>query len=307
MTAGLVADLAELIALQRIAQAVKYAPEHRALRAGHHLSKLRGRGMDFAEARNYQAGDEIRHMEWRVTARTGRPHIKLYQEERERPVIILTDFSASMYFGTRGALKSVVAARLASALAWTVIKEGDRVGGVIFSETNHHEFAARSRERGLLPFLASLSAYTQDNQAAFVTEQRAMAWNRALSRLHRVIKPGSILVLISDFYQFDTESQQHLSRLRAHNDMLAYHVCDAIELAPPKPARYALSNGQQDVLLDTSQPSLFEAYQRHCSQKIALLTQSLRRLQVQYVVVTAETDLAQLVRRSFPRRSHGAV
>ena len=113
MVDGVVAKLDELIGLRRYAQSVQYQPEGRALRSGNHISKLRGRGMDFSEVRNYQAGDEIRHMEWRVTARTGRPHVKIYQEERERPVVILADFNPSMIFGTRIAFKSVVAARLA--------------------------------------------------------------------------------------------------------------------------------------------------------------------------------------------------
>ena len=98
MADGVTAELNELISLRRYAQSVQYQPEMKALRSGTHLSKLRGRGMDFAEVRNYQAGDEIRHMEWRVTARTGRPHVKIYQEERERPVVILADFNPSMIF-----------------------------------------------------------------------------------------------------------------------------------------------------------------------------------------------------------------
>lgn len=136
MADGVIAELNELIDLRRYAQSIRYQPEGRAIRAGNHLSKLRGRGMDFAEVRNYQAGDEIRHMEWRVTARTGRPHVKIYQEERERPVVILADFNPSMIFGTRVAFKSVVAARLAAMLVWTVIKQGDRVGGVFFQPLN---------------------------------------------------------------------------------------------------------------------------------------------------------------------------
>ncbi len=132
MTDGVSVELNELIALQRYARRVNYKPLYSAVQAGNHLSKLRGRGMDFAEVRNYQAGDEIRHMEWRVTARTGRPHVKIYQEERERPVVILTDFNPSMYFGTRIAFKSVVAARMAAMIIWTAVKQGDRVGGLFF-------------------------------------------------------------------------------------------------------------------------------------------------------------------------------
>lgn len=165
MADGVIAELNELIDLRRYAQSIRYQPEGRAIRAGNHLSKLRGRGMDFAEVRNYQAGDEIRHMEWRVTARTGRPHVKIYQEERERPVVILADFNPSMIFGTRVAFKSVVAARLAAMLVWTVIKQGDRVGGVFFSATEHSEFTPRGRDSGALPMLAALSQYTEQTDA----------------------------------------------------------------------------------------------------------------------------------------------
>ena len=94
MTDGVVAELPELIALQRLAQRVRYRSDSHAANIGNYRSKVRGRGMDFSEARHYQAGDEIRHMEWRVTARTGRPHVKVYQAERERPVLLLVDFNA---------------------------------------------------------------------------------------------------------------------------------------------------------------------------------------------------------------------
>src|SRR3990167_1923119 len=99
MTNGITTDVAELIAYQRYAPYVRYRPHAFSLDAGQHVCKLRGRGMDFTEARHYQAGDDIRHMEWRVTARTGRPHIKVYQEEKEQPIVIMNDFSSTMYFG----------------------------------------------------------------------------------------------------------------------------------------------------------------------------------------------------------------
>ncbi|MGL5742300.1 MAG: DUF58 domain-containing protein [Legionella sp.] len=303
MANGVIAELNELIELRRYVQSVHYRPEGRAIRAGNHLSKLRGRGMDFAEVRNYQAGDEIRHMEWRVTARTGRPHVKIYQEERERPVVILTDFNPSMIFGTRIAFKSVIAARLAALLAWTVIKEGDRVGGVFFSATAHSEFTPRSRDMGVLPMLAALSRYTDQTEEQREAKPRLLS--DALVRLRRVVRPGSILVIISDFYSLDNECEQHLNRLRSHNDILAYHICDRVELAPPKPQRYAITNGQQEIILDTSVSSVNTAYELYCQQRIEQLQDQMRRLHIQYVQVTAEQDLAQLVRHTFPRRSNG--
>lgn len=299
MTNGVTTELKELIALRRYAQ-VGHSSEGRALHAGGHLSRLRGRGMDFSEVRNYQAGDEIRHMEWRVTARTGRPHVKLYQEERERPVIILTDFNPSMYFGTRLAFKSVIAARLAAILAWTVVKQGDRVGGLLFSASTHNEFTPRGRASGVLPFLAALCDYTCQLPECTSLINRSLSY--ALQRVRRVIRPGSILVLISDFYNMDKESERHLHRLRSHNDVLAYHLCDPLELAPPMPQEYAITNGNQELILDMTADVVCAAYGNYCEQRITTLQAQLRRLQIQYVQVTAANDLPLLVRQTFPRR-----
>lgn len=303
MADGVIAELPELISLRRYAQSVPYQPEIRALRSGNHLSKLRGRGMDFSEVRHYQAGDEIRHMEWRVTARTGRPHVKIYQEERERPVVILADFNPSMIFGTKIAFKSVIAARLASIISWTVIKQGDRIGGFFFSATQHSEFIPRGRDSGVLPLLASLSHYTAQSDEQ--REEPPRMLSDALVRLRRVIRPGSILVLISDFYSMDSECEKHLNRLRGHNDILAYHICDQVELAPPKPQQYAITNGQQEMLLDTRLEAVNSAYEHYCQQRIEKLKEQFKRLQIQYVQTTAEMDLAQLVRHTFPRRIRG--
>lgn len=303
MADGVVAGLNELIDLRRYAQSVRYQPEGKAIRSGNHLSKVRGRGMDFSEVRNYQAGDEVRHMEWRVTARTGRPHVKIYQEERERPVVILADFNPSMIFGTRVAFKSVVAARLAAILAWTVIKQGDRVGGVFFSANEHSEFTPRGRDLGVLPMLAALSKYTKQSEAEREAPPRLLS--DALIRLRRVVRPGSIIVLISDFYSMDTDCEKHLNRLRSHNDILAYHICDRIELAPPKPQQYAITNGEQEIILDTSLPSVSTAYEEYCQQRIEQLQEQFKRSHIQYTQVTADTNLTQLVRQTFPRRSRG--
>lgn len=306
MSEGIIAELPELIALKRYARKVGYQPKLHATRNGNHLSKLRGRGMDFAEVRHYQPGDEIRHMEWRVTARTGRAHVKLYQEERERPAMILTDFSPSMFFGTRQALKSVVAARLSALLAWTATMQGDRIGGLVFSLDTHHEFTPRGREAGVLPLLASLSSYTREN----ITKTRMPATEKllshALQRLRRVSRPGSIIVLLSDFYHFDDECEQHLRRLRAHNDVLAYHICDPLELAPPKPQQYAITDGQQEILLDTTLNTVHDAYQKNCEQRILLLRDKFQKLQVPYIQVTAEMDLPLLVRQTYPGRAYGS-
>lgn len=303
MSDGLTTLLPELIALQRQVNKVRYQPNHAPGRTGAHRSKLRGRGMDFTEARNYQAGDEIRHMEWRVTARTGRPHVKIYQEERERPVIILTDFNPSMYFGTRIAFKSVVAARLSALIAWTGAQQGDRIGGLLFSASTLHEFTPKSRQAGVLPLLNGLCAYTNDYLTQLATSAKdARSLSSVLIRLRRVIRPGSVVVLISDFYGLNDEAHQQLNNLRRTTTILAYHVCDSLEITPPKPQYYPITDGQSRTLIDTSLDSVTKAYQQTCDGVINRLKTNLEPLGIQYETVTAASDLTQLVHQSFPRR-----
>jgi uncharacterized protein (DUF58 family) len=302
MNDGLVAELTELLALKRFARKMSYSCVGKSALSGNHLAPRRGRGMEFSEVRHYQAGDEIRHMEWRVTARTGRPHIKVYQEERERPVVLLTDFSPSMYFGTKKAFKSVIAARLSALLAWTAIKQGDKVGALFFSAATHNEFIPRARDAGVLPLMASLSNYTKAHVQNHT--KSAVSLSEELLRLRRVTKPGTMLVLISDFYNLDADCEQHLSRLRSQNDIIAYHICDALELSPPQSAVYAMTNGQHAFLLDTSDKAVWNSYQSWWEQQHLTRQLLFKRLQIPYHQVTSENDLSQLVQRTFLRRSH---
>ncbi|WP_131782516.1 DUF58 domain-containing protein [Legionella gresilensis] len=301
MTYGLITELNELIALRRLVSRKRRHLGARAAKTGSHLSFIRGRGMDFAEVRNYQAGDEIRHMEWRVTARTGRPHIKVYQEERERPVILIVDFNPSMYFGTRHAFKSVIAARLAALIAWTAISQGDRVGALLFSPREHNEFMPKSREAGVLPLLASLNHYTKQFRQV-QNENKSVPLNQILSKLNRVARPGSLIILISDFYELDEKCESHFSRLKLNNDILTYHICDPLELSPPKPALYAITDGKQELLLDTTYSKLAEDYKAWCDNQQFKIQTNLKRLHIPYSQVTAQTDLSQLVNQTFPRR-----
>lgn len=299
MHEGLAVSVTELIALAAQAQRVRYPPKGFASRIGPHESRIRGRGMDFSEARNYQAGDEVRHMEWRMTARTGRPHVKVYQEERERPVLLLVDFNSSMFFGTKIAFKSVIAARLAAILAWTAAQQGDRVGGWLYTATEHQAFTPRTRRAGVLPLLNGLSQYSEKPRNNKDTGQ---ALEQALTRIHRLLKPGSIVVLISDFYHWHASHERLLMHLAGHHDLLAYHICDPLELNPPPPQLYGMTDGDTDLLIDTSLDSVRFGYQFYCEQRITTLKQQLHRIPMQYAQVTAEMNLASLVKQTFPQR-----
>ena len=149
-----------LIGLRHIARSIPLnAGKIRALQTGQYQSPFKGRGMEFDEARLYQAGDDVRSIDWRVTARTGKPHTKLYREERERAVILCVDYRAPMFFATRGAFKSVIAAKLAGILSWSASHNGDRLGGLIFSETTHQEIRPQRGKLAVLHYLQQLASF----------------------------------------------------------------------------------------------------------------------------------------------------
>ena len=303
MSDGIITEVAELIALKQYSHnsGIGSNSTH-GIHGSRFLSKLRGRGMEFAEVRNYQAGHEIRHMEWRITARTGRPHIKVYHEERDRPVVIMNDFNPSMYFGTKIAFKSVIAARVAALIAWAAVRQGDKVGGLLAAFDKHNEFMPKAREHAILPWLAKLSSYTKAIPSAGQRNYRQLS--DTLQRLRRVTHPGSILILISDFYALDAASEQYLSRLRAHNDMIVYHICDPTELAPPVPGCYAITNGAQSMVLDVRQSVVHDAYLQFCNEHQQTTRLLCKKLQIPYIQVTGNHDLPKLVYQTFLRRMH---
>lgn len=294
MTNGISVELKDLINLQNKVQTTKYKSKAIAINNGHHITKIRGRGMEFSEVRNYQAGDEIRNMQWRVTARTGKPHVKLYEEERERPIIILADFSSTMFFGTRVCFKAVTAARLAALLSWWGIKNGDKVGGFLFTDDYHKEFLPKSQSFSILPMLASIADLTKQSKEANYKHTKKNL-NHALCMVKKVAKPGSMLILISDFYQMNTETEHHLASIRKNHDILSYHICDQLELSPPVPATYAITNGEKESILDNTSNSVNINYHDYCKMKLQTLMQKLQNLKIIYNCVTSETNLENLI------------
>jgi uncharacterized protein (DUF58 family) len=300
---GVTASIEELIQLQALTQARCHWPTlARANTFGNYSSRLRGRGMQFSEVRNYQAGDEVRHMEWRVTARTGRPHVKLYQEERERPVLLITDFNPSLYFGTRVAFKSVLAARLTALFAWRALHQGDKVGGVLFSAEQHHEFSPHSRHAHIMKILGYLAHYTTQFPARPTPPMKPLS--EILLRIRRVNKPGSLIILISDFYCLDQQSDQHLMHLRQHNDILAVHLYDPLEMTLPTTGLFPFTDQQNNLLLDADDPDTAEAYRAFWAQRHLDLKQRCQRLGLLYTSINATQNLTPILSQAFPGKHH---
>ena len=234
------------------------------LLAGGERSPFKGRGIDFEEVRRYQSGDDVRHMDWRVTARSGEPYLKIFREERERPVFVIVDYTHSMLFGTKVAFKSVVAAKAACLLAWASHLRGDRIGGVVFSNQGHGERRPRGGTSGVIQVLDLLSRHHQQaRRDESSKENDSSAFVSALVRVSRTARPGSLIFLLSDFRNLDEQAIPYLTRLSGHHDVVNLLVYDRLEQDPPAPGVYQVTNGTEFGVLDSRQTRVGKEYRRH--------------------------------------------
>lgn len=237
-------DMPMLMAYQTVAQ--HQSSLLKVNRTGHmsgaYLSKLKGRGMEFDEARHYQAGDDIRAIDWRVTARTGKAHTKVFREERERPVFMLCDVSATMQFGSSLQLKSVLAGHITALLAWRAKHLGDRVGGMVFNSLQHVEIKPTSRTTTLLHLLQQCCTLQQNQPLQYQRDKDS--FNDALKRMNYLAKPGAQVNLISDFHHLDNVSQGLLQNLRRRCDLRCFVIEDPFETAQLKhPIQLKVTDG----------------------------------------------------------------
>lgn len=254
-------DLPGLIALRhRLSGTSRPPASSLAAGQGTYRTRFRGRGMEFAEVRAYEPGDDVRSIDWRVTARRGKVHTKLFHEERERPVLLVVDYRRPMFFATRGRFKAVQASRLAALLAWQALGNGDRVGGVLFSEEHHRELRPKSGKGGVLQLLRQMvenPAWQRPPRRPFEPRQRLGA---TLQRLHRVARPGSRILLLSDFAQWDPEVEKQLTLLGRHCELTLVHCYDPLEAQLPPAGTYRVSDGAADLTIASDDAAAHRRY-----------------------------------------------
>ncbi len=251
----------------------------RAHRSGGYLSKFKGRGMEFDEVRPYMPGDDVRSLDWRVTARTGKTHTKLFREERERPVYVSVDYRQAMFFATRGVFKSVMAARLAALIAWSANRQGDRVGGQIFTTNAHYDLKPQTGRQAVLHLfkrLADLSTPNGAQQDAVARTDSSL--EAALMRLCHHARPGSLIFLLSDFRQLNPTAESHLLRLARHCDVVLLFIYDRLESQLPQRGRYRLSDGRQELTVNAAD----ERYRLGYQQKFHRRQEHLHHLALKY-------------------------
>jgi uncharacterized protein (DUF58 family) len=258
---GIRTSLAELIGMRHHVHEVQIfsTPARRSPLVGLHHSKLRGRGIDFDQVRAYQPGDDVRTIDWRVTARTGKAHTKIFHEERERPIFIIVEQSRRLFFGSGLAFKSVIAAHAASLLAWSALEHNDRIGGLVFSDNEHHEVRPRRSKQSLLQLLNWTVRANQNLSADGIVNPRD-SFSLALRRAREVLRPGSLVVVLCDERALGDTAEQQLSLLARHTDLLLMPVSDQLDHTLPAAGLLRFADRHTQLEIDTEDADLRLGY-----------------------------------------------
>jgi len=300
---GISVSLDELIGLrgQGIGLSLAAGQGSASLMSGAYRSPFRGRGMDFEEVRGYQPGDDIRRMDWRVTARTNRPHTKLFREERERPVLLCVDSGANMRFGTRVAFKSVQAVRSAALLGWAALENHDRIGTLIFSGGASLEARPAGGKRALLNCLHMLTAASAPDAPGAINPSQL---SNTLLRVRQLARHGCLVIVISDFSSLDAEAEQQLAALAQHNEVMAIRIHDALEAELPPPDQYAFSDGSHTHTLWTTDATLRARYQREFMTRSDYLAAFCRSHRIHWLSMSTDQDPGAVLQHHLPHVRH---
>lgn len=272
---------------------------------GRHASRLRGRGLNFEELRDYMPGDDVRTIDWKVTARTGSPHVRVYTEERDRVTLLLVDQRISMFFGSQVYMKSVVAAEAAAISAQRVLAQGDRVGGFVFGDDLMAEHRPQRRSAALHRFMASIvAANTLLN--ADLQPQGNVTLNDVLLRASRIAGSNALVLVFSDFDGVTPQTEALLRQLAMANDLILFSVSDPVARQLPADLRAALSDGHQQVEIDASDAELRRKVETALRNRTRDLENWSRRYGFPLVSLETDTPALDQMMQQFGQRREPA-
>ncbi|WP_201316317.1 DUF58 domain-containing protein [Dyella sp. EPa41] len=290
------AHLARLEYDARRLAATPHRPHHSIL-AGRHASRLRGRGLNFEEIRAYVPGDDLRHLDWKASLRVGHALVRSYTEERDRPALFVVDQRISMFYGTRRAMKSVVAAEMAALGAWMAFQAGDRSGAVVFDDSRIEAVRPhRSRSR----VLATLGALARSNQALHAdtaARPQASQLDAALRSALHLATHDYLVCVVSDFFGADEQTLQLARELASHNDVIAVLVYDPSARAMPASGKIVVTEGELQVEIDFGRKTVREPLSAMFDTRLQQTVDLLRRCGVPLLVLDTEQPTVQQVAR----------
>lgn len=305
---GAYTELSALLRCRFAAQDLKLFAHQpaRSLLSGSDRTRFRGRGMDFEEVRLYQPGDDIRSIDWRVTARTQVAHTKIFREERERPVFMLVDQRSPLFFGSHRCFKSVLGAHIATLLSWAALANGDRLGALVFGDYDQRDVRPRRSKHAVLELMHQLQDYNHRLKSPIPPEpeahQRANELHKMLADARRIAKPGCALFIISDFHDMNPACEQQLFELARHTDITLIHIYDPLERQLISNAPLTISNGRERLQLAANEKTFQQAFTLQFDQHLETLAHICRRLRIPLLSYATDDDIQDGLRKAFGRK-----
>jgi uncharacterized protein (DUF58 family) len=264
-------SLPHLRQLEGAARGLSFLPKQASTSVlnGRHASRLRGRGLNFEEMRDYLPGDDIRSIDWKATARTGTPHVRVFTEERDRPALLVVDQSMSMFFGTQLNMKSVTAAEAAAIAAFRVLDVGDRVGGIVFNDDDQTEFVPKRNRRTVFALLEAIAGMNADLHADRQVSARAGGLNGVLRRVARIAHHDHLVLVFSDFDGIDESTRRHLSGIARHNDVILMLVHDPLARGLREGGTTVIGNSDMQAELNLGSAAMRGAVDTYARERLA--------------------------------------
>jgi uncharacterized protein (DUF58 family) len=304
---GVYANLDDLIRVRFKARDFSFMPRQpvSSILSGRYASRLRGRGLNFEEMRRYLPGDDVRTIDWRVTARTRQPHVRVYTEEKDRSVLLLVDQRANMFFGSRDRMKSVTAAELAALGAWRALDAGDRVGAVVFNDTEVTDIRPQRSQRAVMSILGTVVEMNQRLRVGSHIEPSPDMLNEALRKAVRLAPHDVLIVIISDFFGVDAQTERLAASLAAHNDVLGMLVHDPLRLNPHGHS-ISVSDGKLQMQMDLGNKKVREKLAEDYRLEQERITHFLKKMSAPLLLVSNEGDVIKQVKRLLGVPARGA-
>jgi len=268
--------------------------------SGKHTSKLRGRGLDFSEVRKYVKGDDVRNIDWKVTARTKKTHSKVFNEEKERPSFLVIDQSTSMFFASQGTVKSVIAAKLSAIAGYKVLKAGDRIGGLVFNDQDIEVVQAKRSRKALMHLLETVVSKNQLLVQRKKVSDKTPIFNQVLFKTQNLTTHDFVVTIISDFKNLDEESMIYLSNIARHNDVIAVAINDLMEYEIPETV-IPISDGNYQINFKGNS-SVNKKYKNHTSEYRTKRIDFFRKHEIPFMEFNTYEDLSIQIRNIFGRK-----
>jgi len=296
-------DINQLRRLQYLAKGFSFLPQQpvNSLLSGKNSSKLRGRGLNFEELRHYRPGDDIRSMDWKTTRRTGKPHIKVYTEERERNVYLLVDQRSTMFFGSTNKMKSVIAAELAALIAWKVVDTGDRIGAIVYGDEKIQLVPAKRGRQHVIQVLTEIVSQNRRLKIGKTLINPSQSLNKVLIKANHVCRNNALVIFIGDGHGWNEQSSQLVKNISQHNEIIACHVFDPLELVLPKMSQMVISDGELQIQFSSQDKNIHSKYQLSLEQQMNEYEDMARKYRIPLLPITTILPVEQQLRKALGR------